>query len=208
MATLPTDVSGLGSSTALPDAPPPPPADLPSLASSMGISFLSLLIVCAAAYLMLRWVSRRTSGVPRDSGPLRVLARQSLDPKRSVFVIEAAERCFLVGAGEGAMSLIAELDRDVMARELAPKAPSRAPGGFSFGGLARGSQRFGEVLARVLRRPTAAATVVREPDQPVAVAPALRGSPQAEAVDDPRAAGEVRDVPVISAASGTRGGLA
>ena len=140
----------------LPSLPPAPMPDLPSLGSSIGISFVSLGLVCVVAYLALRWLGRR--GVTfQASGPLRVIARQSLDPKRSVFVIEAAQRCFLVGAGEGSMSLIAELDKEAVARDIAAAAPR--PGS--------ATRAVTEVLAKVLRRPLPAAPPQQEADDAV-----------------------------------------
>jgi flagellar biosynthetic protein FliO len=83
-------------------------AELPSLGGSIALSFVSLGLVCLVAYLALRWLSRR--GVGRPEGPLQVIARCSLEPRRSLYVVQAAGRCFLVGVGEGPMALLAELD--------------------------------------------------------------------------------------------------
>lgn len=96
-------------------------AELPSLGGSIALSFVSLGLVCLVAYLALRWLSRR--GVGRNDGPLRVIARCPLEPRRSAYIVEAAGRCFLVGVGDGPMALLAELDRDaVMASQPAPES--------------------------------------------------------------------------------------
>ena len=63
-----------------------------------------------------------------------------LEPRKSVYVIEAAGRCFLVGVGDGPMAMLAELDASALPKERAAPAP-----------------RFADVLARVLARPRAAA---------------------------------------------------
>ena len=68
----------------------------------------------------------------------RVVARCPLEPRRSVYLIEAAGRCFLVGVGDGPMSLLAELD--------ASRVPAVAA-----------SPAFPDVLARVLGKPRAGA---------------------------------------------------
>lgn len=133
------------------------PVDLPSFGSAIAVSFVSLGLVCLAAFVVLRWMAGRTPG--RNLGPLRVLARQNLDPKRSVFVIEAAQRCFLVGAGEDAMTLIAELDKEAVMQDLALKKASSPLAMTMTGG------RFAEVLGRVLGKrpgPTPAAEPRRE----------------------------------------------
>jgi flagellar biosynthetic protein FliO len=124
----------------LPSLAPAPLADVPSLGGSIAVSFVSLGLVCLIAFVALRWLGRR--GQPANVGALRVLARQSLDPKRSLFVIEAAQRCFLVGAGEGAMTLLAELDKAAVERDLAVTVPR--------GAVAR---RFADVLGKALGRP-------------------------------------------------------
>jgi flagellar biosynthetic protein FliO len=84
------------------------PAELPSLGGSIALSFLSLGLVCLLAYVALKWLSKR--GVGRSEGPLQVLARCPLEPRRSIYVVQAAGRCFLVGVGDGPMALLAELD--------------------------------------------------------------------------------------------------
>jgi flagellar biosynthetic protein FliO len=99
------------------------PAELPSLGGSIALSFLSLGVVCLLAYVALKWLSRR--GVGRSEGPLQVIARCPLEPRRSVYVVQAAGRCFLVGVGDGPMSLLAELDP---AAVKAAEVPRPAPG--------------------------------------------------------------------------------
>lgn len=112
------------------------PAELPSLGGSIALSFVSLGLVCLLAWLALRWLSRR--GVGRSGGPLQVVARCTLEPRRSVYVIEAAGRCFLVGVGEGPMALLAELDPATV-KAAAASAPEPLAGA-----------AFGAVLARVM----------------------------------------------------------
>jgi flagellar biosynthetic protein FliO len=110
-------------------------AELPSLGGSIALSFLSLGLVCLLAYVALRWLARR--GVGRSEGPLQVIARCPLEPRRSVYVVQAAGRCFLLGVGDGPMALLAELDPAVV-KEALP-APDLAP-----------SAAWGAALARVL----------------------------------------------------------
>jgi flagellar biosynthetic protein FliO len=111
---------------------------------SLALSFVSLGAVCLVAYFALRLLAGR--GVGKASGAIRVVARCPLEPRRSLYVIEAAGRCFLVGVGEGPMALLAELDAAALPREVASASP-----------------RFADVLARVLRRPGQAG---ERPDAP------------------------------------------
>jgi flagellar protein FliO/FliZ len=108
--------------------------DLPGLGSSFALSLVSLAVVCVVAYVVLRWLSRR--GVGRSEGPVRVVARCSLEPRRAVYLLQVAGRCFLVGVGDGPMALLAEIDPAAVASEIGDVAP------------AQGSLRFAEVLSR------------------------------------------------------------
>jgi flagellar biogenesis protein FliO len=112
-------------------------AQLPGIGwSSLALSFASLGVVCLVAWGALRLLAGR--GVGRATGAVRVVARCPLEPRRSVYVIEAAGRSFLIGVGDGPMSVLAELDGD--------KLPKAAP-------AATVGARFAVVLARALGRP-------------------------------------------------------
>lgn len=111
-------------------------SELPGLGSSLALSFVSLGLVCVVAYWVLRWLSRR--GVGRSSGNIKVVGHCYLEPRRSVYLIEAAGRCFLLGVGEGPISLIGEVDRAAVTSD----SPAMDQSG----------NRFGEVLSKVLRR--------------------------------------------------------
>jgi flagellar biogenesis protein FliO len=128
--------------------------ELPGLGGSLALTFLSLGFVCLLAYFTLKWMSRR--GVGHGGGPIRVIARCSPEPKRSFFLLEAAGRCFLVGASDGGMTLLAEVDpKDVKIEEPAATRLARATRG-----------RFGEILARVLARPAPAEPTPTLPARP------------------------------------------
>jgi flagellar biosynthetic protein FliO len=134
-------------------------AELPSLGGSIALSFVSLGLVCLLAYVALRWLARR--GVGQAAGPLKVLARCPLEPRRSVYLIEAAGRCFLVGVGDGPMALLAEVDAKAVNADAGIPAP-----------------RFGDVFSRALAR--GAAAVRRAPGSP----------PSASASASPSVSGE------------------
>ena len=108
--------------------------DLPGLGSSFALSLVSLAVVCLLAYGVLRWFSRRGAG--RSEGPVRVLARCALEPRRAVYLLHVAGRCFLVGVGDGPMSLLAEIDPAAVRDEIGAGAPVQS-------GL-----RFADVLSR------------------------------------------------------------
>ncbi len=77
---------------------------------------LALIAVCAIAVLALR--ALRPGGLGRARGGLKLLGVLPLETRRSVYVIEAGGRCFLVGGGDGPLAVLAELDAAAVAREL------------------------------------------------------------------------------------------
>ncbi len=102
---------------------------------SVWLSLASLGVVCVVAWGALRVLAGR--GVGKASGAVRVLARCPLEPRRSVYVIEAGGRCLLVGVSEGPMTVLAELDGEKVRAD---------------GATAANGTRFADVLARVMRR--------------------------------------------------------
>lgn len=108
---------------------------LPGLGGSLAVSLVSLGVVCLLAYVALKLLSRR--GVGRANGPIKVVARCPLEPRRALYVVETAGRSFLIGVGDGPMTMLAELGTaDVQA-----SLPAAAAGA-----------SFSDVLARVLGR--------------------------------------------------------
>jgi flagellar biogenesis protein FliO len=134
----------------------PQATELPGLGGSLAVTFLSLGLVCLLAYFALKWVYRR--GVGQSNGPIRVVARCSPEHKRSVFLIEAAGRCFLVGASDGGMNLLAEVDPQKVHQQV--EAQQYAAG--RLGRAVRG--QFTDILNRVLSRSNRAPQGDTEPE--------------------------------------------
>src|SRR3569623_1540854 len=63
---------------------------LPGLGGSLAVSLVSLGVVCLLAYVALKLLSRR--GLGRPNGPIKVLARCPLEPRRALYVVETAGR--------------------------------------------------------------------------------------------------------------------
>jgi len=80
---------------------------LPGLAGALGVALLSLGVVCVLAYAVLRFLARPGGG--RADGPIRVLARCPLEPRRALYLVEVAGRRLLLGVGEGPMTTLADL---------------------------------------------------------------------------------------------------
>jgi flagellar biogenesis protein FliO len=69
--------------------------------------------VCLAAWVLLRWGLPRwlphLSGADADDGPIEVLSRHALGPKRAILLIRVAERTLVVGDTEAGLSRLGEL---------------------------------------------------------------------------------------------------
>jgi flagellar biosynthetic protein FliO len=79
----------------------------PSFGSSLGLSFLLLGCLCLVGWGLIRFLGRRR---PVGRNGMRVVCRVSLEPRRSVLLLEAGGRGFLLGSAENGISLIAEMD--------------------------------------------------------------------------------------------------
>lgn len=115
--------------------------DLPS--PSFGLLALQMLLalglVCALAYVLLNWGLKKVFRLGPTHGVVKVHERAPLEPRKSVYVVEAAGQYFLVGSAEGHLSLLATLDEEKARAALADKA-SRAP---------RPAKSFAEVLKKL-----------------------------------------------------------
>jgi flagellar biogenesis protein FliO len=83
---------------------------------------LALIAVCGIAVLALR--ALKPGGLGRAKGGIKLLGSLPLETRRSVYLIEAGGRCFLVGGGDAGLSVLAELDASAVAHEQAV-APAR-----------------------------------------------------------------------------------
>lgn len=76
------------------------------LGAYLASTTIALVAVCALAVLSLRLLGRRRP----ERGAMRVIERLPLEARRTLYLVEVGGRCFLVGAGEGGMASLAELD--------------------------------------------------------------------------------------------------
>src|SRR5262245_40884641 len=93
-------------------------------------SLLVLGAVCVAAFVAIRVFGRLlATGRARGTHLLDVVARVPLEPRRSLYVVEAAGKTLLVGTSEMGLSVLSELD--------AGEVKSRVQAQQSFGELVR-----------------------------------------------------------------------
>jgi flagellar biogenesis protein FliO len=114
----------------------------PGYADLLLTSLLALGGVCIAAFVVVRVVGRfLATGRRRGARLLDVVASLPLEPRRSLYVVEAAGKTLLIGTSEMGLSVLSELDREqVHAQQV--ESPS-------FAALVRSAwQRRREVRAR------------------------------------------------------------
>jgi len=86
-------------------------------------SVLALLGAGALVWLLLRALGQR--GFGKSEGPVRVLQRVALEPRKALYVVRVGTRTLLLGCGEGASPvLITELTE---AESAVAKAPEVGP---------------------------------------------------------------------------------
>ena len=102
------------------------------VASYIVQSLVTLLAIVVLAALVL--YGGRRLGLGRPSGPLELLGRLPLDPRRAVYLVRVGKLVYVVGASEGGLTRLGELD--------AATLPLAAPGGGS---------SFSDVLGRLMK---------------------------------------------------------
>jgi flagellar biogenesis protein FliO len=74
-------------------------------------SLVVLVGVCIAAFIVVRVLGRfLATGRTRGAHLLDVVARVPLEPRRSLYVVEVANKTLLVGTSEMGLSVLSELD--------------------------------------------------------------------------------------------------
>jgi flagellar protein FliO/FliZ len=101
----------------MPAAPPtaPPSTDLPADPSpflDLAVTLLAFLAVILLAWLGARWLLRRLYGPGAGGGRVRVVERVPLEPRRTLYLVEAGEKLLLVGVTEHDIRVLGEFKRD------------------------------------------------------------------------------------------------
>lgn len=107
-----------------------------SYASYLVETFVTLVAVCALAFVVL-WGARRM-GLGRPSGPIELRGHLPLDARRAIYLVKVGTQVFIVGVGEGGFTKLGEIPASELPEALR-------------GGVASGSS-FADVLSRVLSK--------------------------------------------------------
>src|SRR5438093_13707437 len=101
-------------------------------ASYLVETFVTLVVVCLLAFVVL--YGARRLGIGRPRGPIALVGQLPLDARRAIYLVKVGANVIVVGASEGGFTKLAEM----AASDLPESEPTPAP--------------FADVLARVLRR--------------------------------------------------------
>ena len=106
-----------------PPAPPPDLAPEPYPFLDLAVTLLVFLIVILGAWLAARWLMRRMYGPQASAGGrLRVVERVPLEPRRTLYLVEAGEKLLLIGSTDHDVRVLAEFTREQLP---APATPER-----------------------------------------------------------------------------------
>lgn len=75
-----------------------------------------LIGLCVASAVLLLLLKRRARG---ETAGMRVVGRLALEPRRSIYLVEIGGRCFIVGVGDGPMTMLGEVERPAALQVMA-----------------------------------------------------------------------------------------
>ena len=78
----------------------------------------------------------RRMGIGSAGGPLRLLGRLPLEPRRSVYLVQVGERVFVVGSSESGLAALGEMTADEV-----PAVPEIPTGSGNFAALLANARR-------------------------------------------------------------------
>ncbi len=112
-----------------------PAIDQLSSVSNQIIDYLKLLAVLAGvlilAFVVVRhWLPSLTGLKPPDGGPIEVMARFPLEPRKTLYIIRTGSDYFLIGTSETDMFYLTSVDAGSVEQQLKERAVSRPPRDF------------------------------------------------------------------------------
>jgi len=105
---------------------------MPNLLADYLKLMLVLAGIVALAYATLRYWLPKLSGLQRQSdGPIQVVARMPLEPRKNLYIIKAGAEYLLVGTAENSVHMISALQPDALEGYAAAAAkPDAVPSEF------------------------------------------------------------------------------
>ena len=83
-------------------------------------SLLALVAVCVLAWVVLRFGLRRLHAPQSGASAIQIIARTTLEPRRTLYIVEAAGKTLLLGTTDnGPIATLAELDSSALGQAAA-----------------------------------------------------------------------------------------
>ncbi|MBX3186493.1 MAG: flagellar biosynthetic protein FliO [Labilithrix sp.] len=108
--------------------------EMGSYAGYLVETFVTLLAVCALAFVVL--YGARKLGIGRPRGPIELVGQLPLDARRAIYLVQVGGQVLVVGASEAGFTKLGEVNAGDLPAGL-ERAPLASP--------------FADVLARVLK---------------------------------------------------------
>ena len=89
-----------------------------ALESYVTESVVILLVIAVLAALVL--FAARRAGLGRPLGPIELLARLPLEPRRSVYVVRVVDQLLIIGSSEAGLTKLGELPNGALSAGEAP----------------------------------------------------------------------------------------
>lgn len=80
-------------------------------------TLLALGLVCLLIYALFRWVLPRLGASGSQRGMVRVVDAMTLEPRKSLYIVEVAGRWLLIASSEAGVQLISELEAEKARQE-------------------------------------------------------------------------------------------
>jgi flagellar biosynthetic protein FliO len=96
------------------------PADAGNYTALLVSSLIVLAIIALAVFALTRWRGGRLSGLRDSSGLIRVRARLSLEPRRTIYVVTVGDKTLLLGSSEQSINVLTDLSTDELPAEPPP----------------------------------------------------------------------------------------
>jgi len=121
------------------------PADQLTSFSSQIYDYFKLLLVLAGVLLLAiltvrYWLPRLTGVTHAAAGPIRVVSRFALEPRKNLYILKVGDDSFLIGTSESEIFYLTSLDTQSLEPYLRPEEGGAAPR-LDFGQILRGLRK-------------------------------------------------------------------
>jgi flagellar biogenesis protein FliO len=99
-----------------------------------------LAVVAFAVFVLRAWASKLTGGSTARNGPLQVIWRLNLEPRKTLYIVRAGTDYLLLAASDAGVELLTQLDAAEI-RAIMPERSGRPAAGPGFSALLRSLRR-------------------------------------------------------------------